>query len=169
MLCTQKDRNFYENSQGQIPRTPIRFISSISNRYHKQPQLIIKCANETVTFTVFVRVHIYRENCWKRLWLLNSIIYSLLLDAQNWNSSKWKPRKPKSSNLLIARTKTSHCERKLLRKGRLSCCLIASFIYLNCCFSHFNRNTLCEIEVFSVQIARWVVHQNLKLILKLSH
>ena len=106
-------------------------------------------------FTVFVRVHIYRENCWKRLWLLNSIIYSLLLDAQNWNSSKWKPRKPKSSNLLIARTKTSHCERKLLRKGRLSCCLIASFIYLNCCFSHFNRNTLCEIEVFSFQIARW--------------
>lgn len=104
---------------------------------------------------MFVRVHIYRENCWKRLWLLNSIIYSLLLDAQNWNSSKWKPRKPKSSNLLIARTKTSHCERKLLRKGRLSCCLIASFIYLNCCFSHFNRNTLCEIEVFSFQIARW--------------
>ena len=105
---------------------------------------------------MFVRVHIYRENCWKRLWLLNSIIYSLLLDAQNWNSSKWKPRKPKSSNLLIARTKTSHCERKLLRKGQSSCCLIASFIYLNCCFSHFNRNSLCEIEVFSFQIARWV-------------
>ena len=54
MLCTQKDRNFYENSQGQIPRTPIRFIGSISKGYHKQ-QLIIQYENETATITMYDR------------------------------------------------------------------------------------------------------------------
>ena len=53
VACYVLKKTFYENSQGQI--FELQYIGSISNGYHKKPQLILQYENETVTITKFVR------------------------------------------------------------------------------------------------------------------